>query len=336
MKKIVRTLCLIAMVVLVATSCKKEEEKTSITVAFDEITGFEAGPSDGSKAWIDVFHGSVFKWNDGDEVAFYNLSKSDYLESTCTVLTAVSGSEGKTRTQFTGANVGAMKDGYFAFYHPDKANGAKSGKLQGSGNRETFTISATQDYNPDYMIDKKSLVMACEAESQGVFSLQHIFGILNIGIRHNGTDTKKVEYITVKDDVKYLAGDVNLKLDGVDAEELNSMIGYLEEGNNGAYQAAFASYVINTLGYNATGQSQTITLNCNNVALNGGGAYRYFFISLRPGALYNGFIVTIHYEGGATQSHHFDASADYLIKPGQFRNIYARSDGKWYLNGAWK
>ena len=93
MKKIVRILCLVAMVALVATSCRKKVENTNVTVVLEETAGFEAGPSfDGSKAYLDPNDYS-FRWNDNDEIAFYNLS-SNYTESTCTKLTAVSGSEG--------------------------------------------------------------------------------------------------------------------------------------------------------------------------------------------------------------------------------------------------
>ena len=337
MKKIVRTLCLVAMVALVATSCKKKEENANVTVDFEETTGFEVGPSiDGSRAWIDVNNGSVFKWNEHDQIAFYNLS-SDPTRSTCTVLDAVEGSEGKVKTQFTGPSVGSVQEkGYFVFFHPEKAAAAQGNPL-GAGNRESFTVSANQDYNPAYMIDPKSLVMACKAPNVGVFTLQHIFGFLNIGI-YNGTSDMVVDYITVEDKVNNLAGNVNLKLDEVDPDELKSMIDHLAQyGEDATYQAALADYVLGTLGYNASNQSKTITLNCGGTSgtLNKNG-YTYFFVSLRPGALRNSFTVTIHYKNGTSYSHDFNTPLEYTIKPGNFRNIYAVSDGRWYINGQWK
>ena len=331
MRKLVRTLCLVAMVALVATSCKKKEESTNITVALEEVTGFEAGPSiDGSKAYIDP-NNYQFKWNEGDAVVYYNLS-SNWENSNCAILTAVNGSEGKTRTQFEGSAGPVQDKGYFVFYHPGKSAGAASGHTQGQYNRETFTVPATQTFNKNYRIDPSSLVMACRSVDLGVFSLQHIFGILNIGIYKMGD--VQVESITVTDDNRYLAGDVNLKLDEVDADKLDRMINYMANGDNEAYQTAYADYVIGRLGYNATGVSKTITLTCDaeNGAL--GSGYNYFFISLRPGALYNGFTVTINYVDGPSYSHHFDG-ASYLIKPGYFTNIFAASNGLWYYDNAW-
>jgi hypothetical protein len=337
MKKIVRTLCLVAMVALVATSCKKKEENANVTVALEETTGFEAGPSiDGSKAWIDVFNGSVFRWNEHDQVAFYNLS-SNPANSTCTVLTAIDGSEGQMRTKFTGPAIGpAQEIGYFVFYQPEKA-GAVKGNPLGADNRETFTVPATQDYNPQYMIDPKSMVMACSTPTATNFSLSHIFGFLNIGIYNStGTSDVEVDYITVEDKANYLAGNVNLKLGEVNPTELNFMLNRLVQygENDPNYQAAYTDYIINTLGYNVIRQSQTITLNCD-AKLNKSG-YTYFFISLRPGALRHAFTVTIHYKDGTTYSHEFNNPSEYIIKPGHFSNIYAVTDGRWYVNGQWK
>lgn len=335
MKKIIRTLCLVAMVALVTTSCKKKVENTNVTVALQETAGFEAGPGfDGSKAYLDPTDGFNFKWNDNDEIAFYNLS-SNFTESTCTKLTAVSGSEGKTRTQFTGPNVGAKKDGYFVFFHADKAAGAQTGVLQGEGNVETFTVSANQTYDKNRLIDTKALTMACETTDPGVFSLRHIFGFLNVGIGHNNAANGQVDYITVTDDQWNLTGELSLKLDEVNTEELTTMINRLAtNGDDATYQAALANYLQHS-GYCATGtQGKTITLNCDDVALTLN-QYRYFFIPLRPGALYKGFTVTVHYTSGATSSCHFGENLANLIKPGYFTNVYTLSSGKWYINNAW-
>ena len=335
MKKIVRTLCLVAMVALVATSCKKKVENANVTVAFEETAGFNAGPSfDGSKAYLDPTDGYNFKWNDNDEIAFYNLS-SDYTESTCTKLTAVIGSNGKARTQFTGPNIGAKKDGYFVFYHADKAAGAQTGVLKGEGNVETFTVPATQTYDKNRLIDTKSLVMACETPEAGVFMLQHIFGFLNVAIGHNNPANGQVDYITVTDDQWHLTGDLSIKLDEVNTQELTAMIDHLATyGDDAAYQAALADYLQHS-GYCASGTlGNTITLDCDDVELISNN-YRYFLIPLRPGALYKGFEVTVHYTSGATSSYHFGEDLANLIKPGYFTNIYTLSSGHWYINNAW-
>lgn len=336
MKKIVRTLCLVAMVALVATSCKKKEEGTTVTVAFEETKGFEAGPSfDGSKPYLDPNDSYKFKWCENDSIAYYNLAKgNNWGQSTCSILTAVKGSQGKTKTQFTG-EVGAMLDGYFVFYNPKKAAGAQSGHTQGVGNREVFTVPATQTYNPTYLMDPKALVMACQSPEVGVFTLQHIFGFLNIGIGHNKPANGQVEYIRVTD-TRHITGELELKLDEVNPETFGSLISQLEQvgENDPEYQQALGDY-LHVLGYNAHQNTlgNTITLNCNNANLITNN-YRYFFIALRPGALYKGFDVTIHYTNNTEFTHHFEGMS-YLIKPGTFTNIYALSSGHWYIGDSW-
>lgn len=317
------------MVVLVATSCKKNEQSTSFNVGFGEVTGFEAAPSlDGSKAYIDVFNGGVFKWNENDKIVVYNLS-SDYTDSKSAVYTAQPGSEGKTFTVFSGELIGGKKDiGYFLFYHPDKAHR----DLQ-AGNMETFTVSETQTYDPTYLIDPTSLVMAStvgEANGHvgGNFTLQHIFGILNIGIG-DVLGGKQVRNIKVTDAQWHLSGELSLKLPEVSASTFTSLINQCESTNGGdAYLTALSTY-LNQLGYNAEGEGKTITLECNDINL----PYlqwQYFFISLRPGALYKGFTVRVNFTDNTYIEKEFGPNINYLIKPGYFRNIFLDTAGNLY------
>jgi hypothetical protein len=333
MKKIVRTLCLVAMVALVATSCKKKEEEANVTVGFDETTGFQVGSDieNDAKAYID---NGVFKWNEGDQIAFYNLAKGNAWEqSECTVLTAIEGSEGKTQTQFVGGEVKEMKDGYFVFFHPSKAAGAASHGTKGEDNLETFTVFPTQTYEPALKMDRTALVMACEAPDGGVFTLHHIFGFLNVAIASNHPDNnpstypanpKTVTSIVVRDNHWHLSGQLDLKLDEVNTTKFNRLLNLLES-NDETYEGQLVGY-LQDLGYYAHGTlGNTITLNCNNFELPWK-AWQYFFIPLRPGALYKGYTVRINYGDNTYFEYTFEpenqSDMKYLIKPGTFRNAY--------------
>jgi hypothetical protein len=340
MKKIVRTMCLVAMVALVATSCKKNEQSTSFNVDFGEVKGFEAAPSlDGTKAYIDVFNGGIFKWNDNDQIMVYNLS-SDYTDSKCAVYNAAPNSEGQHSTTFSGDPIDSKKDlGYFLFYHPTKAH-----KEIEAGNRETFTVARTQNYDEQYMIDPTSLVMACPVgEANGhvgsSFTLQHIFGILNVGIG-DVWGNKVVDSIQVQDMKWQLWGNLSLKLPQVSASKFDRLFTLCEASNGyGATYLTELDQYLKLLGYEADGKGKQITLNCCN--LEGTGIalpylqWKYFFISLRPGALNRGFILRVYLHDSVTSEtttiiKEFNESANYLIKPGYFRNIYLDTAGNLY------
>ena len=326
MKRIVRTLCLVAMVALVATSCKKKEEAVKFELTLAETTGFEVGPSlDGEKAYLDPYDGYKFKWNEGDAVMVYNLSKTSPAESVCGLYLGEQGCQGKQQTTFSGVPLGAKKDaGFFIFYNPEKAHA----DLQ--NNRETFTVAATQTYNPTYLMDPTTLVMASEGEVVDDIivrsTLKHIFGFLNVAIADN-VGSKKVSKIVVRDAMWNLTGDLDLILTEVNESAFTTLVNQLATtGNTDAYKEALGAY-LTQLGYHAHGErTKEITLECNNFALPWR-QWQYFFIPLRPGALYEGFTVEIYLQGDAegqpSLSKTFEGThLNYLIQPGNFKNMY--------------
>lgn len=346
MKKIVRTLCLVAMVALVATSCKKNAEVTEVNVSFGEVTGMPQNPSlNGAKAYVDANDGYKFKWNDGDQVAIYNLS-SESQNSVCEVYTADAGSEGKTKARFTGNSVGPRKDmGLYVFY-----NATMTEQNLKPNNYEFFHVAETQNYNGNYMLDPHAMVMACIPANAGDnyvkdFTLEHIFGFLNIAIA-NVAGTAHVNQISVTDANWNLAGVVDLKIPAVDTYQLNSLINQLEANgpDDATYLANLAEYV-NTLGYHAHGSSKTITMNCNHFNLPDYWTtykWQYFFIALRPGALNKGFSVKVVYdepvntnpdseigEDANTFVYVFDAANDWVVKPGNIQSIFVTTEKDW-------
>jgi hypothetical protein len=327
MKKIVRTLCLVAMVALVATSCKKkEEEVTELTLTMEEVQGFQAGPSfDGSKIYLDPNAGYAPRWNANDAVMVYNLASDG--NSTCEEFTATAASEGQPNATFYGNNIGAKKDlGYFVFFNADKATREI---LNNNDNLETFKVLPNQTYDPAYLIDRSALVLASPAESSTGesfnFNLQHIFGILNVAIADNlGNGGNKVNKIVVRDDFNNITGTLDLKLNEVNPAEFTRLMNLLET-NQTTYAAQLSNY-LNTLGYHASGDieplGKEITLNCKDFALPYR-AWQYFFIPVRPGAFYHGFTVEIEFTGDAQNiTKHFDADMNNLVKPGWFINKY--------------
>lgn len=327
MKKVIKTLGLVAMTALIATSCNKKEEVAEFNVSFGETYGLEAGPSlNGQKAYIDV-NGYTFRWNEGDQLLVYNLAE-DYTNSVHEVYTADPGSEGKHATRFTGPSVGDRKDiGFFVFYNPSKAHGDLK-----QGNLETFEVPTTQTYDPRYLIDPTSLVMASTLGGTTTnqinnLAVNHVFGFLNVAVGNlSGEGQRHVSSIVVTD-TRHLTGELDLFLPKISASEFTNYLNAFNP-NDATYMASLNSY-LHQVGYNAHGDlGKTITLNCGNKELPFG-YWDFFFITLRPGALYNGFSVTVNFSDADPITVLFEGAdaMKYLIKPAWFNNLFIVTDG---------
>jgi hypothetical protein len=328
MKKVFKTLCLVAMVALVATSCKKNEETASISVEMGEISGYQENPSfDGSKAYFTPGTNS-FAWSLGDSIVVYNVDKKNPLNSESAIFVAQNGGSGHAQFEYTDNPLGSRKDQILVFYSSDKANQA----LNTNGNNiETFVVDPVQHYNPAYKMDPKSMVMASVADNAsntlGTFSMQYIFGFVNIGVGHNDSPatSKTVDKIVIRDAHWHLTGALKLKVDAVDPMRFTTLMNQLPN-NESAYLQAWHDYQVE-LNYQTDPETQAlgneVTLMCNQALTYG--QWTNFYIALRPGALYRGFTIEIYCNGATTPTYYktfTGTNYNHLIKPGVFRNFY--------------
>lgn len=326
MKRVFRALCLVAMVALVATSCKKNEGTKSIDANIGEVSGYRTNPAfDGSKAHFDPSN-NQFKWDQQDQIMTYNLSNSNPSESECAIFEAEQGGSGRAHFIFAdGESLGSKKDQILVFYPAAKAERALG--INGN-NTETFKVEATQTYNPTYKMDPNSMVMAAVSDyasnDLGTFHMQHIFGFLNIGVAHNKPATDiTIDRIVITDPHTNLTGELDLKLPEVDPNEFTTLMNELESGDDN-YASHLSTY-LHRVGYHAHGtQGKSVTLNCNQALTYG--QWTNFYIALRPGALYKGFTIDIYTTDNSTEPYctkTFDETdMKHLIKPGYFRNFY--------------
>lgn len=319
MKKLTKTIglmCMAALVAFSASSCKKAtEENAEFEVGLSRVEGFA---SEEDRAYINIDDGTGnLTWNSGDQIMVYNLAER-YTSSVAHIFTAVDPCDGQTTARFRGRSVGPRKKlGFFYFYPAYKA----SGHLQ-EDNRETFTVDSIQQYDERYHIDKDALVMACTVNAiSDDFTMEHIFGILNIRLTSNLG--KRVKNIVVTDRTFNLTGTLSLKLPKVDKDKLAGFVNKIYNGETG-YEDELATY-LHELGYDPNGNGKTIKLDCSkcddNKGVLLGSETKYFFIPMRPGALYNGFDIVINYMEGGKDDIHIDPSNRYCIRPGYFTNI---------------
>lgn len=315
--KVIGMMCMAALVAFTASSCKKtEDEGSEFQIRLAQLQGFQTA----ERAYIDVMSQSELRWNDGDQIMVYNLD-ADYTKSIARVFTAQAGAEGQTVAYFRGRSVGAKKSiGYFYFYPASKA----SGSLQ-EDNRETFTVAATQTYNPDFLADPTALVMACTVDAVNAnFNMEHIFGMLHVGVRSDNAETHHVTSIVIEDKTFHLSGTMSLKLPEVNSATLSGLIDEIGGAN---YETDLAAY-LQQLGYESNGDGYTMTLNCctpenpEGIEVNNNGN-THFLISLRPGALYKGYRVTVNYDNGLSKFVELNGTApEKVIKPGWINNEF--------------
>lgn len=314
--KVIGLMCMAALVAVSASSCKKTtDEGSEFEVGLAQLQGYNMS----ERAYIDINNGCQLTWNEGDQIMVYNLA-TDYTKSVARIFTAVPGSEGLTVTRFKGRPVGAKKDiGYRYFYPAYKA----SGELL-EDNRETFYVSPDQEYNPDLLIDPTSLVMACTVNNMADdFVMEHIFGILNLEIVK--ISPARVRNIVITDNTFHLTGEMSLKLPVVNSATLDELMTECYESTPG-YEEHLAAY-LQDLGYEANGDGYSITLDCSkaddNQGIMIGEEMRHFFVTLRPGALYRGFTVTVNYmdESLTPTITNYQPYNRFCIRPGWFTTV---------------
>lgn len=312
-------ICLAGALVF-ASSCKKNDDTTKVTIGLPQFEEVEGEPGEGTKAYIDFNASNAFKWNANDQIMVYNLDFYDGRNTTKAVFTTDANAEGQSVVTFTGENLGAKKDHFFIFYPVSKvATGTNSLDVD---NFETFTVPAVQTYttiNGNPTIDPASLAAACEVSSlDDQFSLKHIFGICRLKLK----GTKKVSSIVLHDNAMALSGSVTMKLHKVEmAAFSNMMTNYtlVADGQtemNPTFVNLWNTYR-SDLGYSAQAEGNDITLNCPNVQLSSS-TQTLFYISVRPGAFIKGFTITVNFSDGtsATINNYQNPKNSYRIRAG--------------------
>jgi hypothetical protein len=325
------------MTAVLAVGCQKKDTQTnaSFTFSMPTVEGFSTGDA---KAYIDPVAGKV-KWFDGDQVMIYNLDKTNPANSAAEIFYAHQGCTGQTTTDFIGMDLGPQKDGgFFAFYPADKADIS----LLANNNRGKWSVGETQTFDPSiqvggagfenrFLIDPRGVVMAQVANdfmNHGTpMTMRHIFGFVNLRVRcANELDSKLVKSITIHDKTVHLTGSMELNILDITEARLATLKSagdtYAAGGNYQAFWTTLQS-TLQEMGYTSepgggfdvtmTGPKDHASVTINNVK-------KYFILSLRPGALMNGFDVIVNYADGTSQTKTFQGQG-YVVRPGVFTNI---------------
>lgn len=329
MKKITKTLCMMAVVALAFSACKKQTPSSDQMVFNHSMEQLEVvnDENEFEKVYFDPSNLIAFEHEDklmlfdireggvGSNAVLYQLIETGAMQAH---LSPVSG------TGLEGTTTGA----YYAFYPGENVAGTNMAE-----NRATFRLDATQTYRPadperpgSTMLPRGALYIAAKAESKtlatAMFNCRNICGVLKLNFW--SPSGKKVSSIQVTDNAFNIVGNVNLKIDEVDPDYMSSLFSRYSE--DATYQAELKQY-LDDLGYNATG-TKTVTLNCgtDGVALGKTkAAATPFYIVMRPLALLKGCSIKINFVGGGSKV--INSSKNNVIKPNTIRNMTATNVG---------
>lgn len=330
MKKIIGIICMAAVLAIGSTSCKKDNGTNTYLFSLPTVEGFSAGDD---KAYVDItVSGNPLKWWEGDQMMIYSVDATNTVPTTA-VYTADEGCQGATIAHFTGTLLEEGSYGYFAFYPAEKA-----GRVE-ENNRAYFTVEDTQNFdsqldfsNTSYagriFMDPKGVVAAstCQALNGSVaVTLQHIFGFANVRVKDLSANSgqKKLKKVTITDPHHNLTGEMSILIPEITTERLNALQtmgnNYYQNGNAEAYLATLTS-TLQEMGYEASGDGHSLTLDCSDANITISDKNKFFIIPIRPGVLMSDFTVTVTYDNDQTQVFNFDGNS-YIIRPGYFTNI---------------
>jgi hypothetical protein len=304
-KKIIYAVCMMGLIAVVATSCKKKEETATYAA---QIECLEDGGVFGveERAYMDPSTFTVY-WNTGDEIKVYNI-KDNYLQTITEIYTVDQGNT--TSSHVTGASVGTNSV-FYAFY---PASMCKTGEHLLEGNYEVFELSDEQPLATPggaWTFCNTSLPMAAKCVDHKTFDFKNIFGVARFRLTASGTDqggTWRIAGLKVVDNHFHLSGQVTLKPHKLNSDKLTQIMSAFKGGadlnNIGLYNSYVLSHTGDGLGYSAQGGGNYVIYSlldrpggglevsaANNQSVD-------ILVSLRPGALAYGFKLYVYvYQG---------------------------------------
>jgi hypothetical protein len=320
-----------ALLVVGASSCNKEKDKT--VSSFDFLLPAIEGesPLSEEKAYIDLTDNQV-KWYAGDQMMVYSLDE-DYTQSTTAIYDGAGTMTGQTSVQFSGTPLTQGSIGYFAFYPASKAS-----QTIEESNRASFNVGeeqicttdlfASTSYAGRIFMDPQAAVGACTADQIVPFvrsTFKHIFGFVTVKLKDSSNSGKLVKSVSINDPHHHLTGSISLELPKLNLNLLNAMKTLGQQYKAGTNLETYASSLngyLHEIGYLSTPAGNEVKLDCSTIGdITITNANKFFLLPVRPGALMNGFTITVTYSDDNTLEIQVPADKKYITIPGTYTNI---------------
>jgi len=326
MKKILRGVCMMAVVALAFTSCKKNNGQTEGMRFSGTAQNFEVQSFDEERAYI-VLNGTKFSTNfeANDQIMVYNLNSDDATRTNYGIYWT--DRDGHTVDWYyssgTVINHPTTETNLFAFYPAEIVNNAR---LWEGDNEAMFEITDHQVYRTKgstVLIPKGTMAMASKDVvaayvEEKEFDFKNIMG--GLWLRLTDNQNRKVTSIVYEDNMFNVTGRVHLKIDEVDPDILTDLLNNYDPSNT-TYMTSLTDYITRSGYYvddaNNYLKGKTITLDCGE-GVQLGSTPKDFFIIMRPLAMYGGFKVTFNFAEGQPLEWSYTGPAsglNLMIKP---------------------
>jgi len=307
MNKFAKVICMIAVVALAFTSCKKQENSAKPflkNVTTEQLVNV-CDEEEGGKAYMNPSNYTIsFELGDEFELVAFGPSDgtmqkghqkwtyyhdNDYNADGWGVLGAA------WPTGYIGGTSIGDND-FYAFYPANKI----SDITEADGHcRASFLLDAEQTYVPGQV---KNLYMAArDNTNKDVLTMnlafENLCGVLCVNLYSNRDIT--VKSIKVTDHAVNIVGKVSCWIDQIQNNSTNPSLRYFVNNYDGN-ETALYEYLHNTLGYMTASTptpSPTVTLNCGTgvVLSKNQASPTKFYIVMRPLALTKGMTVHVDY-----------------------------------------
>jgi len=316
MKKILKGVCLMGVVALLATSCNKnkDQETAKIQTFNQQFESVESdfGPGyDGEKVYLNPSDNRLY-FETGDLLTLFKINADPTL-SACGDFTPANTQVDHTTWTPAGTTTLPEEGDLYAFC-PGGINYVTPNLLE--GNRATFHIPAVQVYRENTLPVEGFFMASKLEEGQDAFYFRNICGAMLL--RLYSSKDRVVTSIVVKDKAKNICGDVTLIIPEVEPATLTSL--YTNYSDNEAWQTNYLLPYIQRSGYSVSNGGNTITVDCGNGVQIGKTAATAtnFYITLRPLALRKGCEITVNYIGG---SYTINSNKNNMIGPNIIRKM---------------
>ena len=316
MKRVIRCICMVAIVALAFTSCKKNEQKSTVMIMTQELVD----EVDENRAYMTPGTNQII-FERGDVVMIFNIDEEVPTHSHCAQYEAVqSGNFVTMQNCGTGEVAEDILDAYYAFY-PGGREHVYTELSQGQ-NKSKFFVAPTQEYRPN-RVPAEAMYMAAKVDDvehlsetenpEHAFFFRNICGVYDMMLYDpNGVSVKE---ITITDHNLHLSGWVELIVPEVDPVEMKALFNNYDPSNP-TYLNRLNEY-INRVGYNVTeaGYSVTLTMPEDGVQIGTTqGDATHFYMILRPLACFNGYTITVTLADGTVKTKEV-SNPNHIVSP---------------------
>jgi len=329
MKKILRGVCMLAVVALAFTSCKKNNEQKE-GIRFSGVTeAFVVNTFDEDRAYIGTNGNTNTFFEVNDQIMVYNLNSDDATHTNYGIYWTDKAGHRVDWYYSSGTviNHNPTETALFAFYPAEIVNNAR---LWEGENEAMFEIVDHQEYRKygnQVVLPKTTLAMAAaDTVAAGVdekeFQFRNIMG--GLWLRLTDTQARTITSIVYEDNTFNVTGRVHLKIDKVNPDVLLSLLNNYGQPGNAEALAAYISesgYFVDDA--HAALKGKVITLDCGEGVQLSANSAKDFLITLRPLAMYDGCKITFNFAEGEPLVYNFAGGTPQqrMIRPNNFTRL---------------